>query len=199
MAEKKSAAAKEEKAAQAAESTAADQAAKNAEEAKDAKSAAKEDPTAALKQQIADLKKQLDEKDDQYLRAQAEIQNMNNHFKKERAQLIKYDGQGLAKDILPVLDNLKRALATQLDDKQAQEFKKGIQLVHDHLEKVLKDHGIVEIPAEPGTPFDPTKHQAVQTAPASDDQKADTIVQVLQAGYEMKDRVLRPSMVVVAQ
>lgn len=192
MAEKKSAAAKEEKAAQAAESTAADQAAKNAEEAK-------EDPTAALKQQIADLKKQLDEKDDQYLRAQAEIQNMNNHFKKERAQLIKYDGQGLAKDILPVLDNLKRALATQLDDKQAQEFKKGIQMVHDHLEKALKDHGIVEIPAEPGTPFDPTKHQAVQTAPASDDQKADTIVQVLQAGYEMKDRVLRPSMVVVAQ
>ena len=84
-------------------------------------------------QQIADLKKQLDEKDDQYLRAQAEIQNMNNHFKKERAQLIKYDGQGLAKDILPVLDNLKRALATQLDDKQAQEFKKGIQMVHDHL------------------------------------------------------------------
>ena len=199
MAEKKSAAAKEEKAAQAAEQTAADQAAKNAEEAKDAKSAAKEDPTAALKQQIADLKKQLDEKDDQYLRAQAEIQNMNNHFKKERAQLIKYDGQGLAKDILPVLDNLKRALATQLDDKQAQEFKKGIQMVHDDLEKALKDHGIVEIPAEPGTPFDPTKHQAVQTAPASDDQKADTIVQVLQAGYEMKDRVLRPSMVVVAQ
>lgn len=199
MAEKKSAAAKEEKAAQAAEQTAADQAAENAEEAKDAKSTAKEDPTAALKQQIADLKKQLDEKDDQYLRAQAEIQNMNNHFKKERAQLIKYDGQGLAKDILPVLDNLKRALATQLDDKQAQEFKKGIQMVHDHLEKVLKDHGIVEIPAEPGTPFDPTKHQAVQTAPASDDQKADTIVQVLQAGYEMKDRVLRPSMVVVAQ
>lgn len=193
MAEKKSAAAKEEKAAQAAEQTAADQAAKNAEEAKDAKS------TATLKQQIADLKKQLDEKDDQYLRAQAEIQNMNNHFKKERAQLIKYDGQGLAKDILPVLDNLKRALATQLDDKQAQEFKKGIQMVHDHLEKALKDHGIVEIPAEPGTPFDPTKHQAVQTAPASDDQKADTIVQVLQAGYEMKDRVLRPSMVVVAQ
>lgn len=193
MAEKKSAAAKEEKAAQAAEQTAADQAAKNA------KSTAKEDPTAALKQQIADLKKQLDEKDDQYLRAQAEIQNMNNHFKKERAQLIKYDGQGLAKDILPVLDNLKRALATQLDDKQAQEFKKGIQMVHDHLEKALKDHGIVEIPAEPGTPFDPTKHQAVQTAPASDDQKADTIVQVLQAGYEMKDRVLRPSMVVVAQ
>ena len=199
MAEKKSATAKEEKAAQAAEQTAADQAAKNAEEAKDAKSAAKEDPTAALKQQIADLKKQLDEKDDQYLRAQAEIQNMNNHFKKERAQLIKYDGQGLAKDILPVLDNLKRALATQLDDKQAQEFKKGIQMVHDQLEKALKDHGIVEIPAEPGTPFDPTKHQAVQTAPASDDQKADTIVQVLQAGYEMKDRVLRPSMVVVAQ
>lgn len=72
-------------------------------------------------------------------------------------------------------------------------------MVHDHLEKALKDHGIVEIPAEPGTSFDPTKHQAVQTAPASDDQKADTIVQVLQAGYEMKDRVLRPSMVVVAQ
>lgn len=197
MAEKKSEAAQEEKAAQQAETKAAD-ASKAAKDAKKSEQE-KDDPTAELKQQIADLKQQLDAKDDQYLRAEAEIQNMNNHFNKERAQLIKYDGQALAKDILPVLDNLKRALAMKLEDKQAQEFKKGIQMVHDHLEKALKDHGIVEIPAEPGTPFDPTKHQAVQTAPASDDQKADTIVQVLQAGYEMKDRVLRPSMVVVAQ
>ena len=63
-----------------------------------------------LKAQIKDLKQQLDDKDDKYLRAEAEIQNMTTRFKKEQAQLLKYDGQDLAKSVLPVLDNLKRAL-----------------------------------------------------------------------------------------
>ena len=64
--------------------------------------------------------------------------------------------------------------------------------------KALTDHGITEIPAE-GETFDPTLHQAVQTVPVQDDQKPETVVKVLQAGYQLKDRVLRPAMVVVAQ
>lgn len=151
-----------------------------------------------LEKQIKDLKQQLSDKDDQYLRAEAEIQNMTNHFKKERAQLLKYDGQDLAKSVLPVLDNLKRALTIEVHDENGQQLKKGIQMVHDHLINALKDHGITEIEAE-GKPFDPTLHQAVQTVPVEGDQKAETVVKVLQAGYQLKDRVLRPAMVVVAQ
>lgn len=156
------------------------------------------DQVKELQKQIADLKKQLNDKDNQYLRAEAEIQNMTKRFNKERAQLAKYDGQDLATSILPVLDNLKRALAIEVTDENGAQLKKGIQMVHDHLEHALKEHSITEIKAL-NKPFDPTTQQAVQTVAASGDQKKDTVVKVLQAGYQMKDRVLRPAMVVVAQ
>lgn len=159
---------------------------------------AKQSATAELEKQVADLKDQLAKKDDQYLRAEAEIQNMTNHFKKERAALLKYEGQDLIKEILPVLDNLKRALAIKVEDDQGKQLHDGIQMVHDHLVKALKDHGVTEIEAD-GKPFDPTVHQAVSTTAATGDQKADIVVQVYQAGYKLKDRVLRPAMVVVAQ
>ncbi len=151
-----------------------------------------------LQKQVADLQKKLDDKDDQYLRAEAEIQNMTTRFNKERAQILKYDGQDLAKSILPVLDNLERALQIKVTDDNGKQLMKGIQMTHDHLVAALKDHGITEIEAE-GKPFDPNLHQAVQTVPVQGDQKPDTVAKVLQAGYQLKDRVLRPSMVVVTQ
>lgn len=151
-----------------------------------------------LQKEIDDLKKQLADKDDKYLRAEAEIQNMTTRFNKERAQILKYDGQDLAKSVLPVLDNLKRALTIEVNDENGQQLKKGIQMVHDHLTKALEENGVTEIPAE-GKIFDPTLHQAVQTVPVEGDQKPETVVKVLQAGYQLKDRVLRPAMVVVAQ
>ncbi|VDG30691.1 Protein GrpE [Lactobacillus plantarum ZJ316] [Lactiplantibacillus mudanjiangensis] len=149
-------------------------------------------------QQIADLKQQVDEKDDQRLRAQAELVNMQSRFKKEQAATIKYDGQSLAKDVLPVLDNLERALATEADDEAAKQLKKGVEMVYDHLQTALKQHSVTEVPAA-GETFDPNLHQAVQTVPATDEHPADTVVQVLQKGYLFKDRTLRPAMVVVAQ
>ncbi len=136
--------------------------------------------------------------EDKYLRAEAEIQNMNNRFKKEREQLAKYDGQDLAKSVLPVVDNLERALAIDVSDPIGRQLKKGIQMVYDHLESALKEHNVTEIETENKT-FDPTIHQAVQTVPVESDQKPETIVKVLQKGYYLKDRVLRPAMVVVAQ
>lgn len=168
------------------------------QQAKQADKAAKPSREEELEAQIKDLKQQLDDKDDKYLRAEAEIQNMTNRFNKERAQILKYDGQDLAKSVLPVLDNLKRALTIEVTDENGKQLKHGIQMVHDHLIAALNDHGITEIEAL-DKPFDPTLHQAVQTVPVKDDQKPDTVVQVLQAGYQLKDRVLRPAMVVVAQ
>lgn len=190
-----------------------------AEEEKKQPTAAKDDaatekaPSVAdLEQTIADLKRQLADQEvaladakkravdmeDQNLRAQAEIQNMTKRFKKEQAQLLKYDGQDLAKAILPVLDNLKRALSIEVADASGQQLKKGIQMVHDHLTTALTDHGITAVTGL-GEPFDPTSQQAVQTVAAEDGQKPDTVVQVLQSGYRLHDRVLRPAMVVVAQ
>lgn len=147
---------------------------------------------------IDELKQKADDFEDKYLRAEAEIQNMNGRFKKEQAQILKYDGQSLAKDILPVMDNLKRALEIDVDDESGQQLKKGIQMVHDHLSEALTKNGVKEIESL-NQKFDPSVHQAVQSVAVEGDQKSDTVVKVLQAGYQLQDRVLRPAMVVVAQ
>ena len=151
-----------------------------------------------LAKELADLKDKNKDLEDKYLRSEAEIQNMQNRYTKERAQLIKYESQSLAKDILPAMDNLERALSVEADDDVSKQLKKGVQMPLDALVKAMKDHGVVEIEAD-GVKFDPTLHQAVQTIAAENDDQKDHVVQVLQKGYQYKDRTLRPAMVVVAQ
>ena len=151
-----------------------------------------------LQHNLTQLQKEKDDLEDKYLRSQAEMQNMQNRYNNERAQLIKYESQSLAKDVLPAMDNLERALATKVDDEASKQLKKGVQMTLDSLVKAMKDHGISEITAE-GVKFDPNLHQAVQTVAAENDDQKDHVVRVLQKGYLYKDRTLRPAMVVVAQ
>ena len=151
-----------------------------------------------LAKELADLKDKNKDLEDKYLRSEAEIQNMQNRYTKERAQLIKYESQSLAKDILPAMDNLERALSVEADDDVSKQLKKGVKMTLDALVKAMKDHGVVEIEAD-GVKFDPTLHQAVHTVAAENDDQKDHVVQVLQKGYQYKDRTLRPAMVVVAQ
>ena len=123
---------------------------------------------------------------------------MQARYAKERAQLIKYESQSLAKEVLPAMDNLERALAVKADDEAANQLQKGVQMTLDSLVKSMKDQGITEIKAE-GETFDPSLHQAVQTVAAENDEQKDCVVKVLQKGYQYKDRTLRPAMVEVAQ
>ncbi|GAQ00621.1 heat shock protein GrpE [Companilactobacillus farciminis] len=147
---------------------------------------------------IKDLTAKNADLEDKFLRSQAEIQNMNNRHKKEVAGMLKYDGQKLATEILPVLDNLERALNVEATDDSSKQLKKGIEMVQQHMVKALEDNHVKAID-NAGEKFDPAVAQAVQTVPADDDHKKDTVVQVLQKGYKLEDRVLRPAMVVVAQ
>ena len=112
--------------------------------------------------------------------------------------MIKYDGQKLAKEILPVLDNLERALTVEVTDETGQQLKKGVEMVQQHMVQAIHDNNVTVID-NVGEKFDPTDSQAVQTVPADDDHPSDTVVQVLQKGYKLDDRVLRPAMVVVAK
>jgi molecular chaperone GrpE len=148
--------------------------------------------------ELTKLREENKDLEDKFLRSQAEMQNMQNRYNNERAQLIKYESQSLAKDVLPAMDNLERALATKVDDEASKQLKKGVEMTLDSLVKAMKDHGISEINAE-GVEFDPTLHQAVQTVDAESDDQKNHVVQVLQKGYLYKDRTLRPAMVVVAQ
>ncbi|WP_099974854.1 nucleotide exchange factor GrpE [Lactobacillus terrae] len=149
-------------------------------------------------EEIEALKEEKSELEDKYLRAQAEMQNMTARHQKEVASILKYDGQNLATEILPVLDNLERALTVEADDEASAQLKKGIEMVQTHLINAFKDNQVIEINNK-NEKFDPTVNQAVQTVPATEDNPADTVVEVLQKGYMLNDRVLRPAMVVVAK
>ena len=81
-----------------------------------------------LAKEIADLKEKNKDLEDKYLRSEAEIQNMQARYSKERAQLIKYESQSLAKDVLPAMDNLERALSVKADDDVSKQLKKGVQM-----------------------------------------------------------------------
>lgn len=147
---------------------------------------------------LSDLQKKYDELEDKYLRAEAEMQNMTKRFKKEQQQLLKYEGQDLIREILPVIDNLNRALQIDVKENGSEQLKRGIEMVQRDMEKALKDNDVTKIEAL-GQTFDPTLHQAVKAVPVEEGQKSETIVEVYQDGYMLKDRVLRPAMVVVAQ
>ncbi len=129
--------------------------------------------------ELEEAQARAEEFENKYLRAHAEMQNIQRRANEERQQLQKYRSQDLAKAILPSLDNLERALAVEgLTD----DVKKGLEMVQESLVHALKEEGIEEI---------------IQTMPADDEHPADTIAQVFQKGYKLHERVLRPAMVVV--
>lgn len=154
--------------------------------------------TGEAEKKLEELQKKYDELEDRYLRAEAEMQNMTKRFRKEQQQLLKYEGQDFIKDILPVIDNLNRALQTDVGENGSEQLKRGIEMVQRNMEKALNDNNVTKIEAL-GQKFDPTLHQAVKAVPVEEGQEAETVVEVYQDGYMLKDRVLRPAMVVVAQ
>ncbi|HJC03377.1 MAG TPA: nucleotide exchange factor GrpE [Candidatus Ligilactobacillus avistercoris] len=185
------------------EAAAAKEKAQDSKKQESKKAAAKKKPTAkdqlkAAQEQINQLTKEKDELEDKYLRAEAEMANMQTRYKKEQEQLLKYQSQRLATAVLPVIDNLNRALEIEVDDEASKNLKQGVEMVAKDLNKAFTDNEITKIESL-GKKFDPTLHQAVKSVPAEDGQEPETIVEVFQDGYMLKDRVLRPAMVVVAQ
>lgn len=136
--------------------------------------------------------------EERYLRLQADVANIRKRTQQDREDAAKYRSQTLAMELLPVLDNLERALAIEVSDEAGESLKKGIEMTLESFLAAFKKEGIEEIPSL-GEPFDPNLHQAVQTQPATEDQTKDTVISVFQKGYTIKDRVLRHAMVVVAQ
>ena len=144
------------------------------------------------------LQQEVEKLNDQVYRLSAEISNIQKRNAKERQDAAKYRSQSLAQNLLNVIDNLERAIASPSESEEAQNLKKGIEMVYEGFLYALKEEGIEEIDAL-NQPFDPTLHHAVQTVPVEEGQEADKVVQVFQKGYKLKDRVLRPAMVIVSQ
>ena len=148
--------------------------------------------------QVGQLEAEKEALSDQLLRLQAEIQNMRRINQRERQDAAKYRSQSLANHLLDVADNLERALASPAESDDAKAIHKGIEMVYNQFQQAFEKEGISVI--DPlNQAFDPNFHQAVSMMPAGEGQEADTVINVLQKGYMLQDRVLRPAMVIVAQ
>ena len=150
---------------------------------------------------IARLKEDLEAAKQEVLYAKADTQNVRRRMEKDVADARTYAATGFARDILSVADNLGRAIdAVPEDLREDSKFKglvMGIEATQRELDKVFGQHGISRIAAM-GMPLDPNQHQAMMEVPTTDAEPG-TIVQEMQAGYMIKDRLLRPAMVGVAK
>lgn len=152
----------------------------------------------SLQQELEETKAKFDDIQDQYLRLQAELQNIQRRNQREREIATRYRSQDLAKKMLPVLDNLERALSIEVEDEAGKNLKKGIEMVLESFNQALTDEGIEIINAE-GQPFDPTIHEAYTQVPAKEGQESGTVAQVFEKGYKLHDRILRAAKVVVTE
>ena len=131
---------------------------------------------------------------EQLLRLQADFENYRNRQEKERQMIVKYANESLILKLLSVVDNFERALEEGPKDDP---FCEGVEMIYKELIKVLTDAGLEEIPSD-GEEFDPNVHHAV-FAEESDDVEADHVIETLQKGYRLNNRVIRPSMVKVSK
>jgi molecular chaperone GrpE len=158
-------------------------------------------PEVAEHDRIVELEKQLEDANSKALYAAAEIQNVRRRMEKEVSDARDYASAGFARDMLAIKDHLDRALAAVGEDlradKTASQFLAGIESTARELDSVFARNGIERVKSI-GEPLDPHRHQAMMEIP-SDKAKPGTIVEEMQAGYVMKDRLLRPALVGVAK
>ena len=160
------------------------------------------DIAASDEDRIAELETQLAEMKDQFLRARAETENVRRRGEKEREDALSYGSANFARDLLSVADNLRRALdalpTEALDgDETLKSLATGVELTEKELHNTLERHGVTKIDAE-GQKFDHNLHQAIMEVPGTE-YAPGTVAQVLQVGYTIKERLLRPAMVGVAK
>ena len=137
-----------------------------------------------------------DDGNEKYVRLMAEFQNYKKRVAKEKNDIREYATEKLVMELLPVLDNFERALAASAEDDPAG-YAKGMELICTQMVTELQKSGLAEVEAE-GQDFDPTKHNAVMTE-ENEELESGKVSKVLQKGYALNDKVIRPSMVAVTK
>jgi molecular chaperone GrpE len=151
------------------------------------------DPLADAQAELLNLKAQNTDLADQYLRAQADVQNARRRADDEITKARKFAVEGFADSLLPVLDSLEAGLA--IPNVTIEQIREGAEATLRQLKSALERNKVADINPVAGTKFDPHHHQAISVVPA--EQEANTVVTVLQKGYLIADRVLRPALVTV--
>jgi molecular chaperone GrpE len=151
-------------------------------------------PETSIEAQLTQIQAELVASNDAYLRAKAEAENVRRRADEEISKARKFAVESFAESLLPVVDSLQAAIA--LPDASAAQVLEGVHATLRQLTAALERHKVVEVAPPAGTRFDPHQHQAISVVPA--DQDPNTVVAVLQKGYLIADRVLRPALVTVA-
>lgn len=159
-----------------------------------APAAAPEAAAPSAEARLAELEAKHAEVADAYLRSKAEAENTRRRAEEEVAKARKFAVEGFAESLLPVKDSLEAALAIQ--NATTQQMLEGVHATLRQLTQALERNKVVEIAPPAGTKFDPHQHQAISVVPA--EQEANTVVAVLQKGYLIAERVLRPALVTVS-
>jgi molecular chaperone GrpE len=150
--------------------------------------------TPALEDQFAELQARHTEISDAYLRAKAEAENARRRAEEDVAKARKFGVEAFAESLLPVRDSLEAAILIQ--NATPEQLLEGVHATLRQLSQALERHRVVAIAPPAGTRFDPHQHQAISVVPAG--QEPNTVVMVLQKGYLIADRVLRPALVTVS-
>ena len=166
--------------------------AEDAGEKTEGEAAEEEAKEAEAKKAEEEAKKAEEAESERYMRLMAEFQNFKRRVAKEKSDIHAYANEKIVGDLLPVLDNFERALSTETEDEG---YAKGMQLIFEQLKTALNNAGLEEIKAM-DEEFDPNVHHAVMTE-TIEDKEDGIITKVLQKGYRLKDKVVRPSMVAV--
>ena len=152
---------------------------------------------AELLEKIKEIKEDSAKNYDLYMRTQAEMENLKKRSLKEKSDWIKYSNETLIKDILPVMDNLEKAISHSNNENSIHALREGVELTLKGLRDTLAKSGLEKVKAQ-SEPFDPCYHQAVSEQ-EDEGVKAGIILHELQKGYTLNQRLIRPAMVVISK
>ena len=147
---------------------------------------------------IADLEQQLEKEKKEYLFLMAEFDNFRKRTLKEKSDIIKNAGENVLKGLLPIMDDFERGIKAAESSPEAESVKEGVNLIYNKLKKYLNQNGVKEIDPSDDT-FDTEKHEAISVVPVPDAEKKGKILDTVEKGYTINDKVLRHAKVVVGQ
>lgn len=155
-------------------------------------------PEEQLQKELDEANEKIAELNDKFLRQVAEFDNYRKRTMKEKTELIKNGGERVMESILPVLDDFDRALANMAKDENAKEILTGIELIHSKLTGILKSNGLQKIETE-GKDFDTDYHEAIAMVPAPTPELRGKVLDCIQTGYMLNDKVIRHAKVAVGE
>ena len=159
------------------------------------------DETQEVQQEVIEptAEELLQQEKDKFLRLFAEFENYKKRTSKERVELFKTANQELMTVLLPILDDFERALIHIEDDKEAEELRKGVLLIYQKLVKTLEQKGLAKIEVKKGDAFDAEIHEAITQIPAPSKKLKGKIIDVIERGYKLGDKIIRFPKVIIGQ